>query len=131
ASCQYDKRARRRAHGPLGWPEPYGRCGCRIDSKVAWARRAARSVVSESGCWDHATCNRMSTERSEVIGPSAPTYGRRGGGASLTARGPRVTSAAMDIARDFNAAGWFVDRHGREGRAGRLAVLPDGRVLTN
>jgi len=48
----------------------------------------------------------------------------------LTAPGPRVTSAAMDIPRDFNAAAWFVDRHVREGREGRLAILHDGRRLT-
>src|SRR2546425_11835578 len=102
----------------------------RIASKVACARRAARSVVSESGCCDHTRWSRASTGLSDVIGPSAPTYDRAGGGASLTAPGPRVTSAAMDIPRDFNAAAWFVDRHVREGREGRLAILHDGRRLT-
>ncbi len=46
-------------------------------------------------------------------------------------RGPSGTFSVMrDIPRDFNAAAWFVDRHVREGRAGRLAILHDGRRLT-
>ena len=35
-----------------------------------------------------------------------------------------------DIPRDFNAAAWFVDRHVREGRGGRLAIVRGGRTLT-
>ena len=35
-----------------------------------------------------------------------------------------------DIPRAFNAAAWFVDRHGREGRADRVAILHEGRRLT-
>src|SRR5438128_10440966 len=35
----------------------------------------------------------------------------------------------MDIPRDVTAAAWFVDRHVREGREGRLAILHDGRRL--
>jgi benzoate-CoA ligase len=34
------------------------------------------------------------------------------------------------VPRDFNAATWFLDRHVREGRAGRLAILHDGHRLT-
>src|SRR5881409_80222 len=46
-------------------------------------------------------------------------------------RGPSGTFSVMrDIPRDFNAAAWFVDRHVREGGAGRLAILHDGRRLT-
>src|SRR6266516_1499958 len=120
----------RKSHDPPEWPEPYGRCSRRIDSNVACARRAARSVVSESGCCDQARWKTASTERSDVIGPSASTYGPPGGGASLTAPGPRVTSPAMDAPRAFNAAAWFVDRHVREGRAARLAISHGGRRLT-
>ena len=36
----------------------------------------------------------------------------------------------MDIPRDFNAATWFVDRHVREGRGERLAVVQEDRRLT-
>src|SRR6266702_521388 len=39
-------------------------------------------------------------------------------------------SPMSDIPRDFNAAAWFVDRHVREGRGGRLAIVRGGRTLT-
>lgn len=39
-------------------------------------------------------------------------------------------SAAATMTRDFNATTWFVDRHVAEGRAGRLALIHDGRRLS-
>jgi benzoate-CoA ligase family protein len=38
--------------------------------------------------------------------------------------------SADTLPRDFNAAVWFVDRHIKEGRAGRLAIKHGGRDLT-
>ncbi|HEX9486457.1 MAG TPA: AMP-binding protein, partial [Gemmatimonadales bacterium] len=34
------------------------------------------------------------------------------------------------IAREWNAAHWFVDRHVEEGRDGRLALIHEGRRLS-
>src|SRR2546429_871509 len=117
------------------WLEPEGRGGRfsrRVISNASCARRADLSTLSESIPPD---CDAAAIR----VGKSS---GRRRtvalGGATFPPGPPRreldspvaCGNVGAVIPRDLNAAHWFVDRHGEEGRDGRLAIVYEGQRLT-
>src|SRR5438309_11840377 len=79
--------------------------------------------------WESGGCSRVRPRNSEIMVPQSKVrrpLSQRG----LDGAATGANIAAMEIPRDYDAATWFVDRHGTEGRGGRLAVIHEGGRLT-